>query len=153
MRLKNSLLRRRISGYDPCTENYAEKYYNRPEVQTAMHANVTGIPYKWTACSDVLNKNWKDSESSMLPIYKEMVAAGLRIWVFSGDTDSVVPVTATRFSIGHLDLPVKTRWYPWYSGDQTKIYLSFQMVIQSNAKPSTKSSVQAEEEFEGFSEK
>ena len=32
--------------------------------------------------SDVLNKNWKDSESSMLPIYKELVAAGLRIWVF-----------------------------------------------------------------------
>lgn len=50
MRLKNTLLRRRVSGYDPCTENYAEKYYNRQEVQKALHANVTGIPYKWTAC-------------------------------------------------------------------------------------------------------
>jgi serine carboxypeptidase-like clade 2 len=51
LRLKNTLLRRRIfSGYDPCTENYAEKYYNRPDVQEALHANVTGIPYKWTAC-------------------------------------------------------------------------------------------------------
>jgi len=39
-----------ISGYDPCTENYAEKYYNLPEVQKAMHANLTSIPYKWTAC-------------------------------------------------------------------------------------------------------
>jgi len=36
----------------------------------------------------------------------------------SGDTDSVVPVTATRFSLSHLNLTVKTRWYPWYSGDQ-----------------------------------
>lgn len=36
--------------YDPCTENYAEIYYNRPEVQRAMHANHTAIPYKWTAC-------------------------------------------------------------------------------------------------------
>uniref|UniRef100_A0A6N2MU62 Carboxypeptidase n=1 Tax=Salix viminalis TaxID=40686 RepID=A0A6N2MU62_SALVM len=126
IRLKNTLLRRRVSGYDPCTEKYAEKYYNRPEVQKAMHANVTGIPYKWTACSDVLIKNWKDSESSMLPVYKELIAAGLRIWVFSGDTDSVVPVTATRFSLSHLNLPVKTRWYPWYSGDQvggwTEVY-------------------------------
>lgn len=126
VRLKNTLLRRRVSGYDPCTEKYAEKYYNRPEVQKAMHANVTGIPYKWTACSDVLIKNWKDSESSMLPVYKDLIAAGLRIWVFSGDTDSVVPVTATRFSLSHLNLTVKTRWYPWYSGDQvggwTEVY-------------------------------
>ena len=50
IRLKNTLLHRRVSGYDPCTENYAEKYYNRPDVQKAMHANTTGIPYKWTSC-------------------------------------------------------------------------------------------------------
>ncbi|XP_014506694.2 serine carboxypeptidase 24 [Vigna radiata var. radiata] len=115
-----------ISGYDPCTENYAEKYYNLPEVQKAMHANVTDIPYKWTACSEVLLKNWKDSEISVLPIYKELTAAGLKIWVFSGDTDSVVPVTATRFSLNHLNLSIKTRWYPWYSGGQvggwTEVY-------------------------------
>ena len=51
LRLKNTLLRRRRAfGYDPCTENYAEKYYNRPDVQRAMHANTTGIQYQWTAC-------------------------------------------------------------------------------------------------------
>ncbi|KAI3869109.1 hypothetical protein MKX03_006126 [Papaver bracteatum] len=126
IRFKNTLLRRRVSGYDPCTENYAESYYNRPEVQKAMHANSTGIPYKWTACSDLLIKNWKDSQFSMLPIYKELIAAGLRIWVFSGDTDSVVPVTATRFALNHLNLTIKTRWYPWYSSGQvagwTEVY-------------------------------
>ncbi|KAF7838138.1 serine carboxypeptidase 24 [Senna tora] len=117
IRLKSTILHR-ISGYDPCTENYAEKYYNRPDVQKAMHANVTNIPYKWTACSDVLLKYWKDSAVSVLPIYKELIAAGLRIWVFSGDTDSVVPVTATRFSLNSLNLTIKTRYYPWYSGGQ-----------------------------------
>ncbi|PON41922.1 Serine carboxypeptidase-like [Parasponia andersonii] len=126
LRLKNSLLRRRVSGYDPCTESYSEKYYNRKDVQNAMNANTTGIPYKWTACSEVLIKNWKDSENSMLPTYKYLIAAGLRIWVFSGDTDSVVPVTATRFSLSHLNLPIKTRWYPWYTGGQvggwTEVY-------------------------------
>ncbi|KAF9617339.1 hypothetical protein IFM89_035320 [Coptis chinensis] len=125
-RLKKSLLRRRVYGYDPCSENYAEKYYNRPDVQKAMHANVTRISYNWTACSDVLFKNWKDSDFTMLPTYKELIDAGLRIWVFSGDTDSVVPVTATRFSLSHLNLTVKTRWYPWYSGGQvagwTEVY-------------------------------
>ncbi|KAF6162478.1 hypothetical protein GIB67_026316 [Kingdonia uniflora] len=118
LRLKNTLLHRRISGYDPCTESYAEKYYNRADVQRAMHANITKIPYSWTACSDVLIKNWKDSQFSMLPTYKELIAAGLRIWVFSGDTDSVVPVTATRLSLNNLNLTVKTPWYPWYTGNQ-----------------------------------
>lgn len=126
LRLKNTLFHRRAYGYDPCTENYAEIYYNRDDVQKAMHANTTGIPYRWTACSDKLLKNWKDSEFSILPIYKELIAAGLRIWVFSGDTDSVVPVTATRFSLSHLNLHVKRRWYPWYSGDEvggwTEVY-------------------------------
>ncbi|KAK7329920.1 hypothetical protein VNO77_24102 [Canavalia gladiata] len=125
IRFKNTILHM-ISGYDPCTENYAEKYYNLPQVQKAMHANVTNIPYKWTACSNVLLKNWKDSDVSVLPIYKELIAAGLRIWVFSGDTDSVVPVTATRFSLNHLNLPIRTRWHPWYSGGQvggwTEVY-------------------------------
>jgi len=32
--------------------------------------------------SEVLLKNWKDSEISVLPIYKELIAAGLKIWVF-----------------------------------------------------------------------
>ncbi|CAN1328498.1 Serine carboxypeptidase 24 [Linum perenne] len=104
--------------YDPCSENYAEMYYNRVDVQKAMHANVTGIPYKWTACSKVVAENWNDSEVSMLSTYKELIAAGLKIWVFSGDTDAVLPVTSTRLSLNHMNLTVKTRWSPWKSGAQ-----------------------------------
>ncbi|KAF4375968.1 hypothetical protein CsatB_021084 [Cannabis sativa] len=118
--------RRQLSGYDPCTEKYAEIYYNRPDVQRALHANFTKIPYKWTACSEVLNRNWNDTEVSVLPIYKEMIAAGLRVWVFSGDVDSVVPVTATRFSLARLKLSTKIPWYPWYVkkqvGGWTEVY-------------------------------
>lgn len=33
-------------------------------------------------CSDALIKNWKDSDKTMLPIYKELAASGLRIWIF-----------------------------------------------------------------------
>ncbi|KAK4768594.1 hypothetical protein SAY87_003735 [Trapa incisa] len=117
---------RQISGYDPCTEKYAEVYYNRPDVQNALHANTTGIPYKWTACSEVLNRNWNDTEVSILPIYREMIAKGLRVWVFSGDVDSVVPVTATRYALAQLKLAVKIPWYPWYVkkqvGGWTEVY-------------------------------
>ncbi|XP_057972885.1 serine carboxypeptidase-like 25 isoform X2 [Malania oleifera] len=116
----------RISGYDPCTEKYAEVYYNREDVQKAMHANTTRIPYRWTACSETLNRNWNDTAISILPIYREMIAAGLRVWVFSGDVDSVVPVTATRYSLAQLKLAAQIPWYPWYVKNQvggwTEVY-------------------------------
>eukprot|EP01018_Ginkgo_biloba_P014329 Gb_32826 [translate_table: standard] len=125
VRFKNSFLRH-IAGYDPCTEGYAEQYYNRPDVQKALHANTTKIPYRWTACSDVLIRNWNDADLSVLPIYRELIAVGLRIWVYSGDADSVVPVTATRYSLARLRLPIKTHWYPWYCNKQvggwTEVY-------------------------------
>ncbi|KAF8408213.1 hypothetical protein HHK36_007358 [Tetracentron sinense] len=117
---------RQISGYDPCTEKYAEIYYNRPDVQRALHANITKIPYKWTACSETLNRNWNDTAISIIPIYREMIAGGLKIWVFSGDVDSVVPVTATRYSLARLKLATKVPWYPWYVkkqvGGWTEVY-------------------------------
>ncbi|KAG6550494.1 hypothetical protein Mapa_007968 [Marchantia paleacea] len=56
-RLKGSVLVNQIPNqfkeepaYDPCSENYAEVYFNRPDVQKALHANTTGIDYRWTAC-------------------------------------------------------------------------------------------------------
>ncbi|KAL6011073.1 hypothetical protein ACLOJK_001517 [Asimina triloba] len=101
-------------AYDPCTERYSTKYFNRPDVQKALHANLTGLPYSWETCSDIVGEYWADSPRSMLPIYRELVAAGLRIWVYSGDTDSVVPVTATRYSIDALELRTVIQWFPWY---------------------------------------
>ncbi|RCV18375.1 hypothetical protein SETIT_3G296200v2 [Setaria italica] len=119
-------------SYDPCTEMHSTVYYNRPEVQRALHANVTGINYTWTTCSGIINTNWGDSPRSMLPIYKELIAAGLRIWVYSGDTDSVVPLTATRYSIDALGLPTVVSWYPWYDkkevGGWSQVYKGLTLV-------------------------
>ena len=39
-----------MGSYDPCTERHSTVYYNRPEVQRALHASVTGINYTWTTC-------------------------------------------------------------------------------------------------------
>ncbi|CAN1848109.1 Putative serine carboxypeptidase-like 23 [Linum perenne] len=125
-RHRHHKITRQLSGYDPCTEKYAEIYYNRPDVQKALHANTTNLDYKWTSCSEVLNRNWNDTEVSILPIYRQMIAAGVRVWVFSGDVDSVVPVTATRYSLAQLKLPTKVAWYPWYVNKQvggwTEVY-------------------------------
>ncbi|CAO2817845.1 unnamed protein product [Amaranthus hypochondriacus] len=124
-------------AYDPCTERYSKEYFNRPDVQFAMHANTTKIPYPWDTCSDIVGNYWSDSPRSMLPIYKELIAAGLKIWVFSGDTDAVVPITATRYSIDALKLPTRTNWYPWYDngrvGGWSQVYEGLTLVTVTGA--------------------
>ncbi|CAF2102626.1 BnaA05g29730D [Brassica napus] len=124
-------------AYDPCTERYSNVYFNRVEVQKALHANVTRLSYSWKSCSDIVGNYWTDSPVSMLPIYRELIAAGLKIWVFSGDTDAVVPITATRYSIDALKLATITNWYPWYDhgkvGGWSQVYKGLTLVTVTGA--------------------
>ncbi|XP_030547568.1 serine carboxypeptidase-like 35 [Rhodamnia argentea] len=101
------------SGYDPCTEDYVEEYFNRKDVQIALHANLTGLPYRYTTCSRVI-KGWKESADTILPIIRKLLDAGLRIWICSGDTDGRVPVTSTRYSVNEMKLKIKEEWRAWY---------------------------------------
>ncbi|AQK72926.1 uncharacterized protein LOC100279206 [Zea mays] len=101
------------AGYDPCTAEYSEVYFNRPDVQAALHANVTKIGYNWTRCSDAIY-TWNDAAFSTLPVIRKLVAGGLRLWVFSGDTDGRIPVTSTRLTLHKLGLKTVQEWTPWY---------------------------------------
>jgi hypothetical protein len=63
-----------------------------PQVQAAIHANTSHLPYPWNECSDIVNYSRDDLLSSMLPVYRDLIAAGLKLLVFSGDVDAIVPV-------------------------------------------------------------
>ncbi|XP_041991095.1 serine carboxypeptidase-like 40 isoform X1 [Salvia splendens] len=112
-------------NFDPCTDQYVHAYLNRPEVQQALHANITKIPYDWQACSKVIGE-WQDSPATVIPLLKDLIAAGLRVWIYSGDLDGRVPVTSTKLSINLLKLNQTTPWLPWYLdgqvGGYTQIY-------------------------------
>ena len=54
---------------------------NRPEVQEALHANVTRLTHDWEPCSNVIQK-WVDSPSTIIPHLQELMANGLRVWIF-----------------------------------------------------------------------
>ncbi|KAJ0080217.1 hypothetical protein Patl1_23515 [Pistacia atlantica] len=101
------------STFDPCVNNYVRKYFNQKEVQRALHANVTNLPYPYTLCSSQLSK-WIDSPTTVLPTISKLLDAGMRIWTYSGDADARVPVTSTRYSITKLGLPVMEEWRPWF---------------------------------------
>ncbi|KAG6489765.1 hypothetical protein ZIOFF_051044 [Zingiber officinale] len=104
---------RKPVGYDPCVPNYTEKYFNRPDVQEALHANATKIGYTWTHCSDAISK-WNDAPSSVLPVIRKLIDGDIRVWVFSGDTDGRIPVTSTRLTLNKLGLKTIQEWKPWY---------------------------------------
>lgn len=120
---KNLLKRRRLStgsqsSYDPCEDNYSVKYYNREDVQNALHVTRGGEFVQWTPCNDSLFGNWKDAPDSILPIYQKLIAGGLRIWVYSGDTDARVSLISTRYAIDQLHLPINKTWGPWFHDQQ-----------------------------------
>nr|XP_043625998.1 uncharacterized protein LOC122597474 [Erigeron canadensis] len=101
-------------GFDPCSLDHIESYLNIPQVQRALHANLTGLPGYWQDCNDNLFEHWHDQPFSMLPSIQRLMGSGIRFWLYSGDTDSSVPITTTEYAIKKLNTTIKTPWYPWY---------------------------------------
>ncbi|XP_061375565.1 serine carboxypeptidase-like 31 [Gastrolobium bilobum] len=110
----SKMMPRIMGGYDPCLDDYAKVFYNRPDVQKALHVSDGHNLKNWSICNNDIFEGWAQSKPSVIPIYRKLISAGLRIWVYSGDTDGRVPVLSTRYSLKILDLPITKRWRPWY---------------------------------------
>ncbi|GKV18636.1 hypothetical protein SLEP1_g28986 [Rubroshorea leprosula] len=125
MKQASNMLPRILGGYDPCMDNYAKAFYNRPDIQEALHVSNGHQLRNWSICNQTMFNNWSesDSENSVLPIYKKLIAVGVRIWVYSGDTDGRVPVLCTRYSLSSLGLPVLRAWRPPYHQKQVSGWL------------------------------
>ncbi|XVE51284.1 hypothetical protein DITRI_Ditri02bG0027600 [Diplodiscus trichospermus] len=118
MKRTTTMMPRILGGYDPCLDDYAKAFYNRLDVQKALHVSDGHHLRNWSICNQKIFDEWSDSKPSVLPIYKKLIAAGIRIWVYSGDTDGRVPVLSTRYSINALGLPITKAWRPWYHEKQ-----------------------------------
>ncbi|KAG7533142.1 Alpha/Beta hydrolase fold [Arabidopsis thaliana x Arabidopsis arenosa] len=97
-------------GLDVCMNYERQFYLNIPEVQMALHANRTNLPYSWSLCSNLLNYSGIDVNTNMLPTLKRIIQNKIPVWIFSGDQDSVVPFLGTRTVVRELanDLNFKT---------------------------------------------
>jgi len=122
------LHRRRVAlaaPYDPCVDNYATKYMNRPEVQAALHAK----PTTWEECSSKIRYSELDTLDPMEPIYQYLFNGNysLNILVFSGDDDSVCATSGSQAWIWDLRDDVTSDWAQWkyvddYYGSQVAGY-------------------------------
>ncbi|XP_076901314.1 serine carboxypeptidase-like 42 [Bidens hawaiensis] len=95
LRLKKTATKMSV-GVDVCMSYERRFYFNLPEVQRALHANRTKLPYLWSMCSDILNYNDNDGNINILPLLKRIIKNKIPVWIFSGDQDSVVPLLGSR---------------------------------------------------------
>jgi carboxypeptidase C (cathepsin A) len=114
-------LRRRVAKlgnppapYGPCADNYVTTWLNRPDVQTAIHAQV-GI--NWMSCNP--NIIYTCNLDGVVPIYhKLMDNTNWSIVVYSGLDDSIVNQAQTQSIVNNMGRPlVKNVFQAWYVPD------------------------------------
>uniref|UniRef100_A0A1D1XHM0 Carboxypeptidase n=1 Tax=Anthurium amnicola TaxID=1678845 RepID=A0A1D1XHM0_9ARAE len=114
---------------DVCVEDETVSYLNRKDVQTALHARLDGVN-KWTVCSSVLEYDFLNLEIPTISVVGSLVRAGIPVLVYSGDQDSVIPLTGSRTLVQRLanELGLKTvvPYRVWFEGKQvggwTQVY-------------------------------
>ncbi|KAL8166164.1 hypothetical protein V2J09_007663 [Rumex salicifolius] len=109
LRLKKAVTKMSL-GVDVCMTEERHFYFNLPEVQIALHANRTNLPYKWSMCSGLLNYSDTDGNINILPLLERIIHNHIPVWIFSGDQDSVVPLLGSRTLVRELahDLKLNT---------------------------------------------
>ncbi|KAF8055024.1 hypothetical protein N665_1305s0011 [Sinapis alba] len=123
---------------DVCVEDETVNYLNRRDVQEALHARLVGVR-EWTVCSNVLDYQMLDVEKPTINIVGTLVRAGVPVLVYSGDQDSVIPLTGSRTLVSRLakrlGLRTSVPYRVWFAGQQvggwTQVYgnvLSFATV-------------------------
>ncbi|KAG5520530.1 hypothetical protein RHGRI_033194 [Rhododendron griersonianum] len=114
---------------DVCVEDETVSYLNRRDVQNALHARLVGVN-KWLVCSNILDYELLDVEIPTISLVGKITKAGIPVLVYSGDQDSVIPLTGTRTLVQGLaqELGLKTSvpYRVWFAGMQvggwTQVY-------------------------------
>ena len=64
---------------------------NNPNVQSQLHVNKT----KWTPCSDYVGEKYQWGTTT-IPLFESFKQAGLKVMLYSGNVDAVVPQLETE---------------------------------------------------------
>ncbi|CAH9093245.1 unnamed protein product [Cuscuta europaea] len=97
---------------------------NNPQVQRALHANSTGLPYSWNMyCEGGTDyKHLEMYANDVIPTVSALLKRHIRVMLYSGDQDLMVAVTQTRKIASKIarDLKLNTLHNnrPWYNGKQ-----------------------------------
>ncbi|KAM1885904.1 hypothetical protein ACFX14_038528 [Malus domestica] len=114
---------------DVCVEDKTVIYLNRKDVQKALHARLVGVR-RWDVCSSILEYQMLNLEIPTISLVGSLVKQGIQVLVYSGDQDSVIPLTGSRRLVSRLarELGLNTTvpYRVWFEGKQvggwTQVY-------------------------------
>lgn len=88
-------------------------YMAQAAVKAAIHASNHTFP--WDVCSQHIN--YVQYLPTMVPIYQQLLKAGIRVMVYSGDADSCVNMFGTQKCVQAIGETQQRDWTPWYVVD------------------------------------
>ncbi|KAJ8449518.1 hypothetical protein Cgig2_005540 [Carnegiea gigantea] len=123
---------------DVCVEDETVNYLNRQDVRKALHARLVNVR-QWEVCSNILDYKLLDVEIPTITVVGSLITHGIPVLVYSGDQDSVIPLTGSRTLLHRLAKELKLNttvpYRVWFAGQQvggwTEVYgniLSFATV-------------------------
>ncbi|XP_074317152.1 serine carboxypeptidase-like 45 [Silene latifolia] len=106
---------------DVCIEDETVSYLNRPDVKKALHARLVNVR-RWEVCSNVLDYKLLDVQIPTITIVGSLVKNRIPVLVYSGDQDSVIPLTGSRTLVNRLAQELKLNatvpYRVWFAGQQ-----------------------------------
>ena len=105
------------STVPPCTDALAAyDFFHNKTVMDLLHVDNST---NWTMCSDVVGANYQGDTNGSYWIYEQLIPKNqYKVLIYSGDTDSSVPITGTMYWINklrnELQMPILNPWRPWY---------------------------------------
>ncbi|XP_009778790.1 serine carboxypeptidase-like 45 [Nicotiana tabacum] len=106
---------------DVCIDDKTVNYLNRQDVRRALHAKLVGVR-RWDVCSNVLDYQLLDIEIPTIYIVGLLVKERIPVLIYSGDQDSVVPLTGSRTVVHQLakrmGLNTTVPYRVWFAGQQ-----------------------------------
>jgi carboxypeptidase C (cathepsin A) len=108
-----------LSTTPPCVDSKGpDSFFNRMDVKIALNVRTD---LTWSMCSDEVGNRYKTSDKASVHLYPGLIEAGLKILIYSGDTDAAVPVNGTQKWISNLNLPIISAWRAWKTDDLNNV--------------------------------
>ncbi|KAK1161917.1 lysosomal protective protein [Acipenser oxyrinchus oxyrinchus] len=106
-----------LKSVPPCINSTAQKnWLNRGDVRKALHIPDT-LP-AWDICSDVVGSQYQSSYTTMIDFYLKLLAQGLRVLVYNGDTDMACNFLGDQWFVEQLNMKKTTEYQHWLYDNQ-----------------------------------